>query len=118
MESIYERIGGAPAVSATVDELYGRVMADPDLASYFARTDMRRQKAHLRAFVAEALGGPRRYRGRDMHAAHAGLGITPAAFDRVVVHLVGALASLGVGTQMIAAIGDELAPLRDQIVAA
>ena len=118
MESIYERIGGAPAVSATVDELYGRVMADPDLAGYFAKTDMRRQKAHLRAFVTEALGGPKRYRGRDMHAAHAGLGITPAAFDRVVAHLVGTLASLGVGAQLIGAIGDELAPLRDQIVAA
>jgi hemoglobin len=118
MESIYERIGGAPAVSATVDELYDRVMADPELSGYFARTDMRRQKAHLRAFVAEALGGPKRYRGRDMHAAHAGLGITPAAFDRVVAHLVGALASLGVGIPAIGAIRDQLAPLRDQIAAA
>jgi hemoglobin len=118
MESIYERIGGAPAVSATVDELYDRVMADPELAGYFARTDMRRQKAHLRAFVTEALGGPKRYRGREMHEAHDGLGITAAAFDRVVAHLVGTLASLGVGIQIIGAIRDQLAPLRGQIVAA
>jgi hemoglobin len=118
MESIYEQIGGAPAVAATVDEVYDRVMADPELSGYFAKTDMRRQKAHLRAFVTEALGGPKRYRGRDMHAAHAGLGITPAAFDRVVAHLVGVLASLGVGIPIIGAIRDQLAPLRDQIAAA
>ena len=35
---------------------------------------MARQKAHLRAFVAAALGGPQLYAGRDMHSAHAGLG--------------------------------------------
>ena len=77
---------------------------------------MRRQKAHMRAFMAAALGGPQLYAGRDMAAAHAGLGITDVAFDRVVGHLVATLTELGVAPATIAAIGDALAPLRAQVV--
>jgi hemoglobin len=116
MASIYNQIGGAPAVAAAVEDFYARVTADDLLAPYFKRTDMRRQKAHMRAFLATALGGAEIYRGRDMDAAHAGLGITHAAFDRVVEHLVATLTSLGVDGAIIEAIGAKLAPLRAAVV--
>jgi hemoglobin len=77
---------------------------------------MERQKRHLRAFMAVALGGSELYAGRDMTAAHARLRITDDAFDRVVGHLVDTLASLAVPTETIEAIGAKLAPLRAQIV--
>jgi hemoglobin len=118
MTSIYDEIGGRPAVAAAVDDLYDRILGDDALAPYFDGLDMSRQKAHLRAFVAAALGGPQLYAGRDMHAAHAGLGIDGAAYDRVVLHLAGALSALDVPVQTIAAIADALAPLRGQIVTA
>jgi hemoglobin len=118
MASIYDRIGGGPAVAAAVHDLYARTLGDRKLAHYFTDTDMARQKAHLRAFVAAALGGPQLYAGRDMHAAHARLGVTAAAFDAVVAHLVAALAGLGVPAATIEAIAETLAPLRAQIVAA
>lgn len=114
--SIYEEIGGSASVAAAVDGFYERVLADPLLAPYFAATDMRRQRAHLRAFVAAALGGPEVYGGRDMGVAHAGLDVTDAAFDRVVEHLGATLAALGVAPGTVAAIGAKLAPLRDSIV--
>jgi truncated hemoglobin YjbI len=57
------------------------------------------------------------YTGRDMHAAHTRLGVTADAFDRVIAHLVAALAGLGVAAD-IDAIAVKLAPLRAQIVAA
>lgn len=116
MASVYEQIGGKPAVSAAVDGLYERLLADPVLAPYFAGTDMDRQKRHMRAFMAVALGGAELYAGRDMHSAHAGLNVTHDAFDRVVGHLVDTLASLGVPAEIIEAIGAKLAPLRAQIV--
>ena len=84
MASIYDQIGGGPAVAAAVDDLYARVQGDRKLAHYFTGVDMGRQKTHLRAFVAAALGGPQLYAGRDMRAAHGGLRITAAAFDGVV----------------------------------
>ena len=116
MTSIYDEIGGKEAVATAVEVFYGHVLADPVLAPWFRDTEMRRQKAHMRAFLAAALGGPQLYAGRDMGAAHAGLGITDQAFDHVVAHLVATLTELGVAPGTIAAIGDALAPLRAQVV--
>ena len=116
MACVYEQIGGKPAVSAAVDGLYARLLADPVLVPYFDDTDMLRQKRHMRAFMAVALGGAELYAGRDMASAHAHLRITDSTFDRVVAHLVDTLSSLAVPGEIIEAIGAKLAPLRAQIV--
>jgi hemoglobin len=118
MASIYDEIGGGPAAAAAVEDLYARILSDRALAHYFTGVDMKRQKRHLRGFVAAALGGPQVYAGRDMDAAHAGIGVTHGAFDRVVGHLAAALAALRVPAATIDAIAGKLAPLRTQIVAA
>ena len=39
-ESLYERIGGAPVLEATIEELHTRVMRDTLLAPYFTRANM------------------------------------------------------------------------------
>ncbi|MDR7277571.1 group I truncated hemoglobin [Catenuloplanes atrovinosus] len=114
--TLYESIGGEPAVRAAVAEFYRRVVADPELAGYFAGVDLARLKAHQRAFLATAVGGPGAYHGRSMTDAHAGLGITGAAFDAVVAHLAAALTTLGVPEPEIARIAATLAPLRADIV--
>ena len=114
--SIYDEIGGAESVAAAVEDLYRRLLADPDLAPYFAGTDLARLKAHQRAFIAAALGSSQVHARRDMAAAHAGLVITGGTFDSVVGHLVDTLASLDVPDPTIAAIGSVLAPLRGEIV--
>lgn len=116
--SIYDAIGGAPAVGAAVDRFYVRVLADPRLAGFFTGVDLHRLKTHQRAFIAAALGGPDIFSGRDMAAAHAGLDITDAHFDAVVDHLVATLTELGVPDEQITRIGATLAPLRHQIVPA
>jgi hemoglobin len=116
MTSIYEQIGGREAVSAAVDIFYKRVLCDHVLRPYFAGTDMRWQKTHMRAFLAVALGGPELYRGRDLGAAHAGLGVTDEAFNRVVGHLVATLVQLDVPSELIDAIGEKIVPLRAVVV--
>jgi len=116
MASVFDRIGGSAAVAAVVDEFYTRVTSDPSLQGYFAGTDMDRLKAHQRAFVATALGGPQEYRGRSMAEAHAGLGVTAEHFDAVVGHLAATMEDLGVPAETIAAIAETLAPLKEQIV--
>lgn len=116
MSSIYDSIGGAPAVHAAVDDFYRRILADPDLAPMFAGRNMDRLKSHQRAFIAAALGGAEIYSGRDMHTAHAHLGVSNDDFDAVVAHLVDTLAGLGVPDETITTIGGALSPLRDQIV--
>jgi hemoglobin len=115
--TVYDQIGGKDAVSAAVDSLYDRLLADPELAPRFEGTDMTRQKAHMRAFMASAVGGHEIYSGQDMRTAHARLRITAREFDRVVDHLVATLVSLSIPISLIEAIGAKLAPLRGQIVA-
>lgn len=114
--TIFDAIGGAPAVQAAVDDFYVRVLADPALAPVFVGADLNRLKAHQRAFIAAAVGGPQLYGGRDMATAHAGLGITDVQFDAVVGHLVDTLTGLGVPGDTIAQIGAALMPLRTDIV--
>jgi hemoglobin len=114
--TVYDTIGGQAAVDAVVDELYRRILDDPDLATYFDGIDVDQIKRHQRAFIAAALGGPDAYPGRTMQAAHAGRRITDAAFDKVVVHLVATLRQLDVPGDVVGQIGDALAPLRGQIV--
>jgi hemoglobin len=116
--TIFESIGGTPAVQAAVDDFYVRVLADPELAPYFAEVDLGRLKAHQRAFIAAAIGGPQMYSGRDMATAHARLGVTGEHFDAVVGHLVRTLQDLGVPDGTIAQVGASLAPLRGDIVSA
>jgi len=85
--SLYDDIGGAAAVTVAVTVFYTRVTDDPELAPWFGGVDIERLKAHQRAFLTAALGGPDLFTGRTMEAAHAGLGITIEAFDRVLEHL-------------------------------
>ncbi|NGN63257.1 group 1 truncated hemoglobin [Streptomyces sp. A7024] len=113
--SLYETIGGAPAVGAAVDDFYVRVLADPELAGYFTGVPIDKLKAHQRDFIGAALGGPEAYEGLGMEAAHAKLGITPEHFDRVVGHLAGTLESLGVDAPTIKEIAGALAPLKADI---
>jgi hemoglobin len=116
--SIYDSIGGAPAVRAAVDDFYARLLADRQLAAFFTGTDLQRLKVHQRAFIAAAIGGPEIFTGRELAFAHAGLGIGDGDFDAVVGHLVGTLTALGVPENTIGQIGEALAPLRGAIVTA
>ncbi|MEV4418584.1 group 1 truncated hemoglobin [Patulibacter sp. NPDC049589] len=115
--TLYDRIGGAPAVDAAVERFYELVWADPTLAPYFENIDRQQLKRHQRQFLTVTLrGSGSEYVGRAMDRAHAGLGITDAAFDAVVGHLVTTLQELGVDGDSITAIGSALAPLRSAIV--
>ncbi|WP_037570673.1 group I truncated hemoglobin [Phaeacidiphilus oryzae] len=113
--SIYEEIGGAPALSAAVEEFYRRVLGDPELTGYFEGVETARLKGHQRAFLTAALGGPELYAGRPLDEAHRPLEIPPAHFDRVVVHLADTLDALSVPPATIDQIAGRLAPLRSAI---
>ncbi|WP_333767090.1 group I truncated hemoglobin [Streptomyces sp. IBSBF 2435] len=117
-QTIFEAVGGAPAVEAVVDLFYDRVLADPALAGYFEGRDMARLKRHQRLFVGQALGSREPYPGRTMERAHSGLAITGEAFDLVVGHLAAALAEAGVDGPTIGTIAETLLPLKPDIVTA
>lgn len=56
--SLYDRIGGKPAVDAAVNEFYDRVVSDPNLSRFFdVNTDLGALKKHQRIFLTYAFGG-------------------------------------------------------------
>jgi hemoglobin len=116
--SLYEAIGGRPAVVAAVDVFYRRLLADPELAPFFPDGVGARHRRYLATFLGEALGGPRRYRGPDIAAAHRGLSISDAHFDRTAGHLVAALDELGVPGHLADRIVAIVAGLRSAVVTA
>jgi truncated hemoglobin YjbI len=111
------------------DRILGPVGGDPDqdgdveLVRFFHDADGRlidraRLQQHMTHFLMAAFGGPPRYTGRAMAAAHAGRQITDEAFDRVIGHVVAVLESLQVPAEWIAEIGAAVAPLRGHVVTA
>lgn len=71
--SVYERIGGEPAVDAAVDIFYRKVLVDDRISRFFDDVDMDRQIAKQKAFLTMAFGGPVAYTGQDMRNGHAHL---------------------------------------------
>ena len=116
--SLYEAIGGRAALVAAVDVFYRRVLADAELGPFFPDGVGDRHRAYLITFLGEALGGPSRYRGRDMAAAHRGLGISNSHFDRVAGHLEATLDELGVPRELTVQIIAIAAGLRSAVVTA
>lgn len=82
MTTPYEAIGGESAVRAVLQALYDRLFVDPMVGFLFAGKD----KAHIveqqLAFTCRFLGGPQRYDGKPLPAAHASLPLLPGHFDR------------------------------------
>ncbi len=92
ISSLYERLGGERAIGSLVEAFYGRVLADPLLAPFFAGVETDRLRRMQREFFAAALGGPIGYTGRPLNVVHAGLGIRTRHLARFLEHLTATLA--------------------------
>lgn len=77
--SLYRRLGGYDAIAAVTDEFIGRMIADPQLGSFFKELSAP-EKQRIRQMVVDQLctvtGGPCLYVGKDMKTVHKALGIT------------------------------------------
>jgi len=114
----YEALGGHPGIRRAVDGFYDRIAADPILAGYFAGVDQSVLRGHQVDLLAAVAGGPQRYTGRQMAAAHAGLNITNADFDRVMGHLNAALVDAGAADGAIRGVLAAVNALRAEVVEA
>jgi hemoglobin len=116
MSSDYERIGGATAVTAVVDELYARLVPDAQVGHYFTDIDIPRQKRHMVLMLTTVLGGPDNYFGRPLDEAHQPLGINEADYERVGEHLMAILDEVGVPDDIRGRVVDVLTAVRPQVV--
>ena len=114
--TLYERLGGEPAVATLLEELYVRALADPLFTPFFEKIDMPRLKAHQFAFISQALGGPQLYSGPTLVQAHVGLRIEQRHFDAFVEHLGSALREIGAADDLTVEILAQVTPLSGVIV--
>ena len=90
-KSLYDRLGGLPAIQAVIDDFVANVAADGRINKQFAQTDIPKLKKNLVDQVCQATGGPCKYTGLDMKTAHKGMKITDADFNALVEDLVKSL---------------------------
>lgn len=103
-ETLFDKLGGEPAVNAAVDIFYRKVLSDYRINRYFDHTDMEQQAAKQKAFLTMAFGGPNNYTGTDMRTAHARLvklGLDNSHFDAVMEHLRATLEELKAPEELI-----------------
>jgi hemoglobin len=96
--SLYEDLGGGPAIEAALDRFYEKALADPQVSGFFDGVDVRRVKRHQAAFLAMAFGGPQDYHGRDLRSAHErtrAQGLDEERFEAFMGHFRDTLAELG-----------------------
>jgi hemoglobin len=115
-KSLYDRLGGKPAITAVVDQFVANVAADTRINGRFATTDIPKLKGHLVDQVCMASGGPCTYKGRDMKTTHAGMKITNGDFSALVEDLVAALDKFKVPAQEKGQLLGLLGPMKKDIV--
>ena len=114
--SLFERIGGAPAVDAAVDIFYRKVLVDDRISHFFDSVDMDKQIAKQKAFLTMAFGGPNSYTGKDMREAHKHMNLTEEHFDAVVENLAATLTELGVKEEDINEIAGIAISVKDDVL--
>jgi hemoglobin len=114
--SLYDRLGGLPAIRAVMGAFHERVMADSRINAFFRGVNWEDLGSKLVDQVCQATGGPCVYRGRSMRDAHRGMNLTNAHFDALVENLVGALNQFNVPERERNELVAALARMRGDIV--
>lgn len=112
-KTLFEQIGGTPAISAVVDSFYEKVRADDKLNHFFSTTNWEKHKPKMKAFLGSAFGDGTVWSGRSMEESHASLNIKNLDFDGVMGHLGATLVEFNVPGELIgraAAIAESVRP--------
>jgi len=89
-KTLYERLGGYDAISAVVNDLLPRLMADSQLGRFWenrGEDGINREEQLLIDFLCSSAGGPLLYTGRDNKTSHKGMGISESDWEKFIGHL-------------------------------
>lgn len=80
--SLYEEFGGAPAVKATVELFYSKVVEDERVKGWFEGVDMKKQRNKMVSFMTCVMTGRTYQRGlNEAHKKLVSEGLGDGAFD-------------------------------------
>ena len=114
-ESLFDRLGGATGVAAIVQDMYRRVLDDPELSPFFENVPMDRLHQMQFQFISAALDGPVGYTGAELTAIHHGRGITAHHFARFSGHFAEAVEGHGASPREVDDALGRLATYKDKI---
>ncbi|MFN4328792.1 MAG: group I truncated hemoglobin [Limnobacter sp.] len=114
--SLYQQLGGKDNIRSLMDDFVQRLKADSRIGEQFKNTDAARLASQLTDQVCEATGGPCKYVGLDMKAAHAGMNITKAHFNALVEVLQASMNAKGVPFDKQLEILSMLAPMHRDVI--
>jgi hemoglobin len=103
--SLFDQLGGAPAVEAAVDIFYRKVLSDDRVSFFFDDVDMDHQIAKQKGFLTMAFGGPQALTSFDLRRVHAPLlkkGLNDMHFNVIAELLTATLNDLNVDPALTA----------------
>jgi hemoglobin len=115
-KTLYESMGGEPALRAALDHFADIVVADDRINFTFAEANMAKFKQLLFEQLCNLSGGPCKYTGRDMRTSHAKLNINNAEFNALAEDLYIGLGQAGVPYRLQNKLMALLAPMQHEIV--
>ncbi len=80
-QSLLEAVGGYPTLEKVHKIFYDKVYAHPWLGKFFEGHDQTSIEKRQSAFMAEKMGGPKEYMGKQPYMAHRNMYITDELFD-------------------------------------
>jgi hemoglobin len=94
--SLFDRLGGTPGITAIVDDVIEAHMNNPAInARFLPYLDQPEKLAVIREhtiqFFSMGSGGPVAYEGRDMLSTHQGMNISAAEYMHVMDDIMGVL---------------------------
>jgi hemoglobin len=83
-DSLYQSFGQKAGLTALMDDFVPRLLKDPRMESFFAKTNQQNFKEQLVNQICQVSGGPCVYKGVDMKTAHRDHDITKGNFNALV----------------------------------
>jgi hemoglobin len=113
---LFQELGGKPGIDKIVADFIPIVLADGRINQFFKTTDTQQLAVLLSEQFCQLAGGPCQYSGRDMVAAHDGMGVKLAHFNALAEDLQVSMENNHVPSTVANALIARLAPLQRAIV--
>lgn len=115
-DTLFADMGGQPGIDKIVDASVDNYLVDGRIKTIFDESNIDRLRAEFKVQFCQVAGGPCKYEGHDMTAAHKGLHLTNADFNAVVEDLQDAMDKVGLPFTIQNRFLARLAPMQHQIV--
>ncbi len=120
--TLWNRLGGEKVVRPMVKDFIFSVAADPkvnitrDGKFKLDGKGIAKLEQSLVEYLSEATGGPLKYSGKDMAAAHTGMKITDAEFDTMMRHMTEVMKKHNLNQREQIELVETVGPSRKQVV--